>query len=156
MAAADDERPPIIVRGGSLIIQSGDGKSSNPKHKIGKQWKKDAKEYRQIHDNGKHVARYSVSFVGGGAACTPDFATDVRVSYQTHSGEKVTIQITRREKSGSNKTEPVVLSDKDLSINNDIEQPTLTLPDEGGKILSISIGSKVCSEPVSAKLQPIK
>ena len=70
MAPADDERPPIIVRGGSLVIQSGDEKSSNPKHRIGKKWKKDGKDWKQIHDNGKHVARYPVSFQGGGASCT--------------------------------------------------------------------------------------
>jgi hypothetical protein len=152
----DDERPPIIVKGGSLIIQSGDAKSSNPKHKFGKKWEKDGKNWKQTHGNGKHVGKYSVSFQGGGATCTPDFASDVRVTYKPKSGDKIVIVITRRERSSAdNDTEPLIVSPVELQPDNERDQPTLTLAGEG-KILSIAIGSKVCSEPVGAKLQPVK
>lgn len=156
MASNDDERPPIIVRGGSLVIQSGDPKSSNPKHKKGKPWRKDGSLWKQKHDNGKDVKTYSVSFQGGGASCGPALSTEVRVTYQLTSGEKVVILIGREGKSAKDKEkEPAITSAKELIIDNSRDQPTLTLPLEG-EIVSIWAGGNVCSNPVSAKLQPIK
>ena len=79
------------------------------------------------------------------------------MTYHLKSGEKIVVAITRREKSSADKnTEPLIVSPMELQIDNEKDQPTLTLPDDGGKILSISIGGKVCSQPVGAKLQPIK
>lgn len=154
--ARDEERPPIIVRGGSLVIQSGDEKSSNPKHKKGKPWldAKDKKLWKQKHDNGKHVATYSVSFQGGGGTCSPTFATEVHVTYELTSGGTVEVTIGREKVANGKEMEPFVRSTKELTADNEREQPTLTLP-LGGKITSISAGGKVCSNPVSAKLQPV-
>lgn len=164
MALGEDERPPIIVRGGSLVIQSGDPKSSNPKHKKGKPWRKDGAHWKQKHDDGKDVKTYSVSFQGGGGSCGPTFATEVRVTYQPKSGEKVVILIGRADKSVSDdksggksasEKEPLVVSAKELVVDNSTDQPTLTLALDG-EIVSISAGGNVCTHPVSAKLQPIK
>lgn len=160
MAPGEDERPPIIVRGGSLVIQSGDEKSSNPKHKKGKEWTKDGAHWKQKHDNGKDVKTYSVSFVGGGGSCAPVLTTEVRVTYQLTSGEKagekVVVLLGRADKPGPEKEkEPAITVAAELIVDNSKEQPTLTLPLEG-KIVSIWAGGNVCSEPVSAKLQPIK
>lgn len=165
MALGEDERPPIIVRGGSLVIQSGDEKSSNPKHKKGRPWRKDGAHWKQKHDDGKDVKMYSVSFQGGGARCVPTLSTEVRVTYQLTSGEKVVVLIGRDEVDGADKfaggkepgteREPLVVSARDLIIDNQKDQPTLTLALDG-EIVSISAGGNVCSNPVSAKLQPVK
>ena len=163
MALGEDERPPIIVRGGSLVIQSGDPKSSNPKHQKGKPWRKEGAHWKQKHDDGKDVKTYSVSFQGGGGNCGPTFATEVRVTYQLKSGEKVVILIGRDDADSDEKSaggrekekEPLVVSAKGLTIANGKDQPTLTLALDG-EIVSISAGGNVCSNPVSAKLQPVK
>ena len=156
MAAGNEDRPPIIVRGGSLVIQSGDPKSSNPNHKKGKPWLKDGAHWKQEHDNGKDVKTYSVSFQGGGGSCSPAFATEVRVTYQPKSGDKVVILIGRADKSGPEKEkEPRIVSAKELVVDNSTDQPTLTLQLEG-EIVSISAGGNVCTNPVGAKLQPVK
>lgn len=156
MAAGNDERPPIIVRGGSLVIQSGDTKSKDPNHNKGKRWRKDGKHWKQEHDNGKDVKTYSVSFQGGGGTCGPTLSPEVRVTYQLTSGEKVVILIGRGDKLGPEREkEPLIVSSRDLVIDNSTDQPTLTLQLEG-EIVAISAGGNVCSNPVSAKLQPVK
>lgn len=157
MAAGNDERPPIIVRGGSLVIQSGDEKSSNPKHITGKPWKNDSndkKRWKQKHDNGKHVGMYSVTFVGGGAGCSATHSPEVRVTYELTNGENVVVLIGRDKTSDPDDLQPLVTSSRELTVDNDKDQPTLTLPLDG-KIVSISAGSVHCSSPVKAILQPV-
>ena len=155
--AGNEERPPIIVRGGSLVIQSGDERSTKPAHKKGKPWREpgsDRKRWKQKHDNGKHVTTYAVSFQGGGGTCSPVHATDVRVIYQLTGGDRVDVVIGRDKTDDSDDLEPLITSSRELTPNNEREQPTLTLPLDGS-IVSISAGGNTCTNPVGAKLQPI-
>ncbi len=156
MALGDDERPPIIVRGGSLVIQSGKEKSSNPKHETGKDWIdiKDRKRWKQKHDDGKHVAAYSVSFPEDGKSCSPAHVPEVRVTYQPTSGDPVVVVIGRELSANGKDMEPLITSTAELTAVNGTAQPTLTFPSKG-TIVSIAAGSNVCSNPVSAILQPV-
>ena len=53
-APEDDDRPPIIVKGGSLIFQSGDPRiTGDPKVAKGKPWTLYNGEWQPKHDNGK-------------------------------------------------------------------------------------------------------
>jgi hypothetical protein len=80
--------------------------------------------------------------------------TEVRVTYQLTTGDRVDVVIGRDKTEESGDLEPLITSSRELTPNNDGEQPTLTLPLDG-RIVSISAGGNTCSNPVSAKLQPI-
>jgi len=70
--ADDEERPPIIVRGGSLIFESGD-KSGKPKHKKGKLWIAGAAgtDWQPDHDDGISVVDFTIAISGGDPASCP-------------------------------------------------------------------------------------
>ena len=79
------------------------------------------------------------------------------MTYKPKSGQKVVIVIGRAERvaGGKKEHEPLVISPVELTVDNDKDRPTLTLAGEG-KSSSIATGSNVCTNPVGAKLQPIK
>ena len=156
MAPGNEDRPPIIVQGGSLVIQSGDPKSSNPKHRKGKPWLKDGAHWKQKHDNGKDVKTYSVSFQGGGGSCGPTFATEVRVTYQLKSGDRVVILIGRADKSGPREREGTAGRLCQGTDRRQLKGSADAHAALEGQIVSISAGGNVCTNPVSAKLQPVK
>ncbi len=82
MRQADDEdRPPIIVKGGSLVIESG---LSN---RDGKEWKSTADYvWEQVHDRGKPVTAFQIYFEGGTIdekqnPCPPAVVDQVQINY---------------------------------------------------------------------------
>ena len=151
MAWGDEERPPIIVRGGSLKIVSGTKKNGKP-------WKKVGDEYRQEQPRGKDVVVYSVRFVGGGANCRPTFAHSVRVTYALDSGKTAVVVIGRADEIAEErdkKREPVVSSTVPLEIVNDSEEGPHLLLALRGRITSVVADSLVCSNPVEVIVQPV-
>jgi hypothetical protein len=89
-AAEDEERPPIIVKGGSLLIESGDA----AKGKKGKPWKKEAvadgsgkneNQWKPDHPTGIPSSILKVVFFGGkddaGRACAAMFLPEFTVLY---------------------------------------------------------------------------
>lgn len=90
VAAEDEERPPIIVKGGSLLFESGDAK----KAKKGKPWKTEAvpdadgkneKQWKPDHPNGLPASVLKVAFTGGTdearRACTALYLPEFTVRY---------------------------------------------------------------------------
>lgn len=88
--AEDEERPPIIVKGGSLLFESGDSK----KAKKGKPWKtedvpdaagKNEKQWKPDHPNGIPASVLKVAFTGGTdearRACTAIYLPEFTVLY---------------------------------------------------------------------------
>jgi len=59
---SDEDRPPIIVRGGSLYFISGDAHHSKNEFKYGKPWKyrKQKKVWQPDHERGKRVTVFGV------------------------------------------------------------------------------------------------
>ena len=151
MAWGDEERPPIIVRGGSLKIFS--GTKTN-----GKRWKKVGDEFRQEHPRGKDVGVYSVRFIGGGETCRPTFAHTVRITYALDSGRPAVIIIGRAEEiteDPDKDREPVISSTVPLEIVNDSEEAPHLLLAARGRITSVVADSLVCSSPAGVIAQPV-
>jgi hypothetical protein len=145
----DEDRPPIIVKGGSLIIQS--GREGEP----GKPWESAEGGFRQRHDEGKNLETYSVRFVGGSGSCASKFARTVRVTYQPDSGGRYVVTITRARNPVTGKHEPFVTPVGRLRIDNTLPNPSLILDGRRSTIVSVAIGSEVCREPSEAILESI-
>lgn len=88
--AEDEERPPIIVKGGSLLFESGD----STKAKKGKSWKTEAvpdadgkneKQWKPDHPNGIPASVLKVAFTGGSdearRACAAMYLPEFTVLY---------------------------------------------------------------------------
>lgn len=56
----DEDRPPIVVKGGSLYFISGDKKNGNPHFKYGKPWVHHQGAWKPKHDRGKKVTHFVV------------------------------------------------------------------------------------------------
>jgi hypothetical protein len=59
-ATQREERPPIIVRGGSLYFTSGDRNSKKPEHAKGKQWKQRKSGWEPKHAKGRDISCFVV------------------------------------------------------------------------------------------------
>ena len=88
--AEDEDRPPIIVKGGSLLFESGDSKKATK----GKPWKTEAvpdaagkneKQWKPDHPNGIPASVLKVAFTGGTdearRACTAMYLPEFTVLY---------------------------------------------------------------------------
>ncbi|HXG57027.1 MAG TPA: hypothetical protein VNJ03_16735 [Vicinamibacterales bacterium] len=145
----DDDRPPIIVRGGSLIFESGDTKKSKP----GKPWRKETVtdsagqsevQWKPDHEKARSVGLFVVSFENGtdasGATCVSEFLPELTVIYD-HDGEAGTpairYLISRRPRNNGNGTmAPTVIQTAPLTEDNTSvpDYPTLTLTGTETKI----------------------
>ena len=80
--AGDDDRPPIIVKGGSLYFDNG---KENNAHRPRKNWKKDSATGEYAQDDAKNVKFFQVYFVGGtkndGSACEPTTVTNFTIRF---------------------------------------------------------------------------
>jgi hypothetical protein len=97
-AAGDEDRPPIIVRSGSVKIDGGEANSTNWKpwkaHGSNKQWRPD-------HDKGGSTANYSVTITNSNGPAAPSspcpslplVGTKVSVEYTTDAGVKSEVVI---------------------------------------------------------------
>jgi hypothetical protein len=137
-SAADEDRPPIIVRGGSVTFQSA---PKNPRP--GQAWaKENGKEvYHQDHNGkGRAVNTFQLYFVGGIAGgsstsgvCLPVAATKFVVSYQEGTAAAVDYTV---EIPATGNQDPTVSGP---GITNDTATNTLTAGTHGqGRILNAS------------------
>jgi hypothetical protein len=137
-SAADEDRPPIIVRGGSVIFESA---AKNPRP--GQPWtKENGKEvYHQDHKGkGRPVNTFQLYFVGGIAGgsstsglCMPVATTKFVVSYQEGTAGPLDYTV---EIPASGNQDPTVSGP---GITNDTTANTLTAGTHGqGHIVSVS------------------
>lgn len=156
---ADDDRPPIIVRNGSLTFESGS------KKRLGK-WRKvdDAskKEWELDDDNGKKTATLHVYFVGGtDSGCVPETAEEVTVYYNNPTGpstgaKQYTVKINRSPKKG--KDVPMVSAPDDLEVDN--TNMKLTASPADWKLTKVTIRTTTatleCTAPREVWIESIK
>jgi hypothetical protein len=153
MQGGNDDRPPIIVRNGSLIFDGGE-----PTHpEKWKEWSKDAflGEWKPKHDDGNPVQRFQVTFEGLTSTSSCSSTTvltgeDVRIEYSNPTGTETTrIRLRIRKKDVFGKPEPkiapgsVTLTSAPASGST---PPTLTYADNAqGWISKVTVSGTECS-----------
>lgn len=146
---SEEERPPIIVRGGSLYFEN------NSSKRLGKPWKKpDAnnnKEWGLDHAGGKKVSYYQVYFTGGRADCVPVEGESIVVNFD-HDNNESTLAKTYTVTTRSNR--PIVIGPDDMNV--DPNDNTRLIASAGGRLESVVVGSVRCSAPSAAYLEPMK
>jgi hypothetical protein len=150
---ADDDRPPIIVRGGSLHFEN------TTKKRPGKHWKQvnssNKKEWELDDSNGKKVDFFHVFFVPSAVStCIPTEAEEVVVDFDSDGNgaadRKYTIKLVNNR--------PVLIGTHDLELDTDRTKLIASLE---GKIISVTAtsttgGSTTCASPTLVYLEPIK
>jgi len=156
-AADDEDRPPIIVRGGSLIFQSEE--SGTP----GKKWaaKVPNKEWISDHDAGKWVSMFEVTFEGPND-CSSAYTPELTVYYKAAAEKEdiVSFQVLRQPKNQGNNKMETVISGAGLTEDNNAANPTLTYAGTANEILRVdykrgpsTIAS--CEAPTKVTIKPI-
>ena len=156
--AADDDRPPIIVKGGSLIFQSGDPNSSEQEEKQGKPWKQVGNDWQPDHDDGKKTTWFSVAISGGSGSCpTLSMTREVRFVYADAQGNETTFAL-RTKPRGPNKPNAPAIEGSGLTTGGTSANPQLIYGTAGqGTFKRVSFsaqgsGSVLCNEPSSVKV----
>ena len=154
LITADEDRPPIIVKGGgSLIIDS--GTTGRP----GKPWKKAAdgtEQYYPDHDRGKSVVAFQLYFVGGTVGqgpCLPTRVENFTVKFDHDDDSSTppkmyTFNIQPDSALGSHKGKQVpVISGPDLTSVSGTN--SLTAGEHlKGTLTSVTVSSFQCDRPL--------
>ena len=154
----DEDRPPIIVRGGSLIFQSGDPDSSEAEEKAGKPWKQVGTDWQPDQDYGKKTSWFSVAIRGGSNSCPAlSMTREVRLVYADAGGTETTFAL-RVKPRGPNKPNAPAIEGSGLATGGTAANPQLihgTAGEGTFKRVSFSAqgtGAVSCNDPVSVKI----
>ena len=150
--ADDDDRPPIIVKGGSLYFDN-----TSPK-RPGKPWKQvnqaSKKEWELDHNNGKPVSFFALYFPN--TNCAPVEVEEAVVNFD-HDGDATTTpkQFTIKI-AATGKRRPIVASPDDMEKDTS-DATRLIGAASGGQIASVSVGgSVVCTTAGPIYVESIK
>ena len=107
---SDEDRPPIIVRGGSLYFISGDAHHSKKEFKYGKQWVHHKKGWKPKHDQAKSVSYFVVDVYPS------DHTQKSPKPPKTYKTEELTVMqgitaftVTIHEGPGNSQTSPTIM-----------------------------------------------
>jgi hypothetical protein len=147
----NEDRPPMVVKGGSLIFQSGINNN-----KPGKNWRSDSSapnEWQMDHAAGKPTNTFLVMMPGSGT-CGPDFVDQLNFEYTLQNGQVVQFQLTRKKQIGSsgNKMVPTIIG-ANLTPTNSAPTPVLTFPGAGALTRVTGPGID-CRSPGSFTVHP--
>jgi hypothetical protein len=145
---ADDDRPPIIVRGGSLYFDHKTDRRTANWQRVNPNVKK---EWEGVQGGGKPVNYFAAYFVGGSGACTPTETEEVTVNLDHDSDPTTT---TRQYSIKIVNRRPNVSSTIDMDTNG--TDLTRLIADSGGTLESVVIGTAKCDTPTALYLEPIK
>lgn len=147
----DDERPPIIVRNGTLIFDSGDASGPATQWKA---WKKDTigNQWKPDHDTGKHVLEFEVTLSGFTSppvcATTALRGEEVHIKYKKSANDTnpIDFRVYIRKKVGSpnnGRREPKIDSPEPVTAaTTGSAPPTLTYDDQGaGWVSEVTVGT---------------
>ncbi len=155
-SAPEDDRPPIIVRGGSLYFDNG-----VPNDRPGKAWKRveGAEEYYIDQQHGKPVRLFQVYFVGGtiggqGEPCRPVTVTDLSVRFD-HDNDVNTAPATYFINIRERGQREARVSGPDLKPSDDSTR--LTAAAAGAKtIYSVGVSQFECMSPKEVWIEAVK
>jgi hypothetical protein len=94
-----EDRPPILVRDGSLVFESGDPQSHDPTEKTGKAWIDDGEDWQPEHPEGKGTKWFVVEITSTDSS-RPSLlmAKKIEIIYEDNS--RFVIEAKRRIKGG--------------------------------------------------------
>lgn len=153
--SADRERPPLVIRSGSVVIDGGDALDA---HKHWKNWKRDSPEtrrWRPEQPGGASVSGYAVTVAGApdGASCAGGAAltgAEVFVDYTVESSNTTSrLRVGRDRAAGAPDTtalEPVVDAPAPMAIvpGTPFDPPELVYNPGDGWISGLVVGSTTC------------
>jgi hypothetical protein len=155
--ADDEERPPIIVRGGSLIFEGGDANSSDPAEQKGKPWTQVGSDWQPDHPHGIPVTKFTLALRGGNAQLCPalERTRDVAVTYKAPDGTESTFNITTKPRPGSGGKPAPTIVGSGLSPSGTSANPQLTFGISGqGEITHVRFsgisGNVDCPAPITS------
>ena len=154
--AEDEDRPPIIVKGGSLIFQSGDPDGASDE-KAGKSWKQVGGDWQPDHDNGKKTNWFSVAIRGGSGSCPAlSMTRELTVTYEAQ-GLESNFRVTIKPR-GPNKGAAPAIVGSGFTEGGNSNNPQLIFGNTGeGSIKRVQFnaqgsGSVTCNGPSSLKI----
>jgi hypothetical protein len=149
--SVDRERPPLVIRNGSVVIDGGDAQDAR---KHWKDWRRDSPEtrrWRPVQPGGAPVSRYSVTVTGArcgsGEALT---GTDVFVDYTVESSNLTSrVHIGRDLVAGvtdGSAWEPAIEASRAMTIvpGTPFDPPQLVYNPGDGWISAVTVGSTAC------------
>jgi hypothetical protein len=151
-ADMDEERPPIIVRGGSLIFQSGDDTSN------GKPWIAVDQDWQPDHVAGNKTRWFTVSLSAGNQQACPALAMtkEITIRYQPAQGAAVQFTVTMKGRPQYPNAPAPTIVGTGLAVGNPNTQ-LVHDPNGRGKITSVEFrahgqGPVNCPEPTSVTI----
>lgn len=150
--AEDEDRPPIIVRGGSLIFQSGDPEDDDPVYKNGKPWVQVGSDWQPDHREAKALKWFSVQLTASDPTTCPILSMTKEV---TIAFGDVTFVITSKGRPGSGTAAPTIVG-SGLQKGGTSQNPQL-IYNGSGSITSVrfrgqGVGNVVCTTASSLKI----
>ena len=156
LSGDDEERPPIIVRGGSLIFQSGDAGTQ------GKSWMPVGSDWQPDHLRGVPVSMFTVRIQGGGsiAACpSMERTREIAVTYAEGGQSSVFRFQIKPRPHGSGKPAPAIVGSGLRSEAATPGNPQIVFGEHGkGEITRVqynalgSTGTVDCQGPITSLL----
>jgi len=150
-SADDEERPPIIVRGGSVTFESSEDLTTKPK-----KWKQVKKDWQPDQKHGIPVASFAVAIDPVTVSCpSSDITHELLVIYTDENNKPSTFLISTRPRDGKKgPPAPAIVTDQELTLDNAANHPTLTYGTaQTGSISEVKftgIGGPVdCKGPIS-------
>jgi hypothetical protein len=115
--AEDEERPPIIVRGGSLIFQDGDPNGSGEPG--GVDWIQVGNDYQPNQPNGIRVSKFTVQLRGGTPGQCPavERTREFTVTYKEGENAPVTFRVFTKGRPGGSGGPAPTVGGTDLQID---------------------------------------
>lgn len=166
--AEDEERPPIIVKGGSLLFESGDSK----KAKKGKPWKKETvagdktseHQWKPVHQDAAPANVLKVAFEGGTGTCVAAYLPEFTVLYDpdgTGAKPQASYLVTRRARDNGKGTLAPAIIDAAGALTSDGSADYPTLKADGTNAFRIQFvtagGSTVtCSNPTRVLVDSVQ
>lgn len=160
-----EERPPIIVRGGSIVFESGDKNSSKPTEKKGKKWMQaGGDDWQPDQPQGIPVADLTVAIRGGNQASCPALdripgdpqgtPAELTVTYKVGQTESAFKIATKKDKN-KNKYVTTITGAAMRQENDTTDNPQLVFGDHGaGEISRVQFrgqsGNVNCQGPITS------
>jgi hypothetical protein len=153
--AEDEDRPPIIVRGGSIIFQSGDPGSDDTDERDGRPWAKYGGDWQPDHPRGKGMKWMSVRVLGSSCPVL-SMTRRITLTYRASDGTETEFVISPKPRPMSGTPAPAITGP--LEIGDTGDNPTLVFgtPDEGRisriRFQAQGSGNVQCEDPQDLKI----
>lgn len=146
----DEDRPPIVVKGGSLNFYN--GTPGRP----GRAWKPVSAKFQLDHDRGKPVSSFQLYFVGGTGACSPVTTSEFTVNFD-HDGiaDTPALVYTVNLESDQGRRAPTV-SGTDLAVDTADSTRLYTGTAGTGSIGAVAWSNQECAAPTEVWVESIR